>query len=145
MEQSTDLSSFQFPVQQIQGGEISPQMLNGKKGALILFYADWCFHCRNLKPVFKQFAEKNKNGNVVIGIMDMVKYGEQANKNLAPLHIEGFPTILAFDSKGRYFSTFSGGRDEDSLNKYLQTIGDYSYIKNNVEKIRGGQDDLFRL
>lgn len=145
MDTSVDLTQFQIPVDLIKKGQLNASILSGKKGAMILFYADWCFHCRNMKPIYKKIADENKNGDIVIGVMDMAKYSKEANQNLSPLMIDGFPTILSFDNKGRYFSTFRGDRSEDNLKKFMSYIGNYDYIKKNMENIKGGKDEIFNM
>ncbi len=118
MNNSIDLSELQIPIKEISGGKISSSYLGEKKGVMVLFYADWCSHCKYLKPVYKEFYEENKNGDVLIKVVDMVSDGKKANENLLPLTIGGFPTILSFDNKGRYFSTFNGKRTKENLKNF---------------------------
>lgn len=56
----------------------------------IMFYAEWCGHCRQTKPEFISFAKKAK-GVVRVGAVDC-----DQNKNLcAHYKVQGFPTILS--------------------------------------------------
>ena len=34
---------------------------SGKKGTLILFYADWCGHCSTFKPIWNKLKMDNKD------------------------------------------------------------------------------------
>ena len=84
---------------------------------LALFYADWCGHCKTIKPVWKEAAEKaNKNGKRMI----MVDVGGKTADQQALIEkyeIDGFPTILIFQN-GKA-EPYSGKRDVDAFLKTL--------------------------
>jgi thiol-disulfide isomerase/thioredoxin len=60
---------------------------------VIMFYAEWCGHCKKTKPAFAE-AASNHTGHVRFMRVDVDK-----NKDVATLfQISGYPTILKLDS-----------------------------------------------
>jgi len=143
METDSDLKNFQLPIETMRRGIIDPDYIKKKKGIVVLFYADWCFHCKKLKPIYKQLILENRK-DVIIAVVDMQVYDNVIQAQLPNL-IMGYPTILSFDNEGRYFSSFQGARNLDNLQKFVDHVGDYQYIKENLEKIQKGEDEIFKI
>lgn len=63
------------------------------KAALVMVYADWCGHCKHLKPEFDKLAAHYKeDSRIVIGKLD-----GPSNRALAKgFGVTGFPTIFYF-------------------------------------------------
>lgn len=62
---------------------------------LVNFYAPWCPHCKNLKPVFEEASrrlEKEGIKNVKFGALDASEYQSYASK----FNIRGYPTLKFF-------------------------------------------------
>ena len=56
---------------------------------LVLFYADWCGHCKKMMPEWQKF-QKEFNGKEGINIINV----ESEDKSIMKKHgIDGFPTI----------------------------------------------------
>ena len=55
-----------------------------------MYYAPWCGHCKNLKPIWNQLSDKVQGTDVVIAKIDMTK-----NKLEAP-EVQGFPTMYFY-------------------------------------------------
>ena len=75
-------------------GEL-PQKLNKDK-QLVLFYADWCGHCKNIKPEWDDAAK-------TVGDEKMIKVNvgdgtEEQKKTMNTYGIQGFPTIIKFEN-----------------------------------------------
>ncbi len=88
--------------------------LNNKEGYFVLYYADWCGHCRDTKPSWIKLANKiSPEFNVCV--LDCVKYTKFSNK----LGIKGFPTIKVYDHTGKYLENFNNSRD---IKGYLSGI-----------------------
>lgn len=61
--------------------------------ALVLFYAPWCKHCKELMPTFKEAAEELKSG----GAVHVARINGDKFKEVAEAYkVEGFPTLVAF-------------------------------------------------
>ena len=91
---------------------------NVKTGTkLVLFYADWCGHCKKIKPVWEETAKK-----VNIDEVKMIKVncGEGTEKDqeiMKKYSIDGYPTIIKFvEGKPQLYQ---GERDAKSLKEAL--------------------------
>ena len=76
-----------------------------------------CGHCKNLAPVYDELADsfKSSSSKVVIAKVDA-----DAHKDLGSrFGISGFPTIKWFDGKSKDPEDYSGGRDLESLQKFI--------------------------
>jgi len=85
----------------------------------ILFFAHWCGHCKNLMPIWDEFA-KNFDGYKGVKI---VKINSDENSEIVGKHrIAGFPTIK-FCPYGRNVSdgiVYEGDRSLQDLASFLQ-------------------------
>ncbi len=88
----------------------------GKKPALIDFYADWCAPCRQLSPIIEQIA------NEYSGKIDVYKVDTEKEKILAQnLGITGLPTLLFIPSEGMPQISM-GALPKDNLVKAVNEI-----------------------
>lgn len=83
------------------------------KPNITLYYANWCPHCNSLKPIWNKFYEKNKdNGKYDIKIVD-------CSESCPNPDVEGYPTILLTNNKGKVLD-FSGEiKNEKDLENYV--------------------------
>ena len=73
--------------------EINENFTN--KDSFTMYYVDWCPHCINAKPEFKQLIKNMPiiNGkNIEYNMIDCVKNPEKAEKE----NIESYPTIILY-------------------------------------------------
>lgn len=88
---------------------------------ICLYKATWCSHCTKYikSNVFNDaYADvKGKYNDVVFTTVDF-----DENKKLAEKYdINGFPTIIAVDSKGNLLDTFTGDRSKkEDLMKFVE-------------------------
>ena len=85
-----------------EGFETKPSeldaIINQPEKTLVLFYADWCGHCKNMKPEWDATAEKM---NAEKKRMLKVNVGDKTDEQEALLtkyKIDGFPTVLVFQN-----------------------------------------------
>mgnify|MGYP001980671703 CR=1 FL=1 len=103
-----------------EGFENSPEDLeekiSGNKSA-VLFYADWCGHCKKIKPVWDELKRKIDLDNNNIKLMK-VECGKPTEKKehadiMKKYDIKGYPTIITF--KDGVGTEYTGNRDKDSM------------------------------
>ena len=96
---------------EVESKELEDEVKSGTK--LVLFYADWCGHCKKIKPVWDEASkEVNKSENQMI----KVNCGEGTEKDkeiMKKYNIEGYPTIIVF--KNGSPSVYNGERDVNSF------------------------------
>jgi len=90
-------------------------------GALfIMYYAEWCGHCKKTMPEFKKLMN-NYNGNVKI---ILINSEDEENKDLVKSqNIKGFPTIRYYPSGlSSDYQEYNGGRTNDDFIEYLSSL-----------------------
>ncbi|KFY28094.1 hypothetical protein V493_03100 [Pseudogymnoascus sp. VKM F-4281 (FW-2241)] len=90
--------------------------LSGKP-ALVEFFAPWCGHCKTLAPVYEELAQAFEFASDKVSV---AKVDADAEKSLGKrFGIQGFPTLKWFDGKSKDPQDYSGGRDLESLTKFI--------------------------
>ncbi len=93
----------------------------GAEGAptFTMYYADWCPHCKDIKPVFMEFSEKK---SIQIGrktvFLDMVEESEQPDK-IKEAEVKGFPTFK-LEKPGAAPIEYDGPRTPDGWLSFLK-------------------------
>jgi len=88
---------------------------------MVMFHAPWCGHCKNMMPIWDEFAQNLDGYNGV----RVVKVDGQENPELAKLHgVQGFPTVkfLPKGIENTESATYNGARTVDSLSKFIQQL-----------------------
>ena len=87
----------------------------------VMFYADWCGHCKSTKPEFQKLINsyKGKTKIMLINAED-----PQHTELVKEQNIKGFPTIRFYPKglKGSNFSEYAGDRTASAFNEYVNTI-----------------------
>jgi thiol-disulfide isomerase/thioredoxin len=88
-----------------------------------LFYANWCGHCKNMKPQWEAAANKVNTGQDKK--MVMVNVGDQDDASQEQLrkeyNIRGYPTIVDIDG-GKQVGEYSGDRNENAFVKHAYSF-----------------------
>lgn len=93
-------------VVEVQSADEATQFL--KQGGLLMVYAPWCGHCKNMMPALE---EASNAPNTRIARFE----GSKEPRFMAEQGIRGFPTLLTTGSGEGEFPKFTGGRDVQSL------------------------------
>ena len=90
---------------------------NGK--VFTLFYANWCGHCKNMKPNWVNAANQvNTNGQQKMVMVDLGDKDELAQEQLRKdYNIRGYPTIVDLDG-GKQVGEYSGERSVEALKNH---------------------------
>jgi protein disulfide-isomerase-like protein len=87
------------------------------KRVIVLFWANWCGHCKTLKPIWDQLAQKYKDHPYIA--LDQVDCAE--NEKIADqFKIKGFPTIMKFESQGEP-QKYNGDRSPNDLENFINS------------------------
>lgn len=86
-----------------------------KKPILMMFYAPWCGHCKQLKPYFAAAATKLKGQAVVAG-MDVDTSGRDVKLEF---NVTGYPTLLYFKD-GEMVYKYGGERTEEGIVEWMK-------------------------
>lgn len=95
-------------VVELTDSNFDSKVLDSEDVWLVNFYAPWCPHCKNLKPVYEEASRAiRKEGikNVKLGAIDASQYQSYAQK----FGIRGFPTL-------KYFP--AGQKTQDDAKEY---------------------------
>ena len=84
------------------------------KYILKLFYADWCPHCIDFKPIWNKI--KNQHTNI-----DFINVDCTNNSPQVP-YVKGFPTIALLDSNERFIETYENDRSYEDFNSYIKNL-----------------------
>jgi len=97
-----------------------PWKLKSKRCAFVLFFADWCGHCKDFKPEYIKFAD-------IAQFMRVHAVDTQAEATLmdrlddSPVDISGFPTVWIYRN-GEPYEEYNGPRTWQGLLKRAQEI-----------------------
>jgi len=82
----------------------------------ILFYADWCGHCKNLMPTWNSLSKSLPADKINIIKISCVDKEQQCN---GINDIKGYPTIIYVDIQLKKKIIFSGQRTADSIIEFI--------------------------
>lgn len=98
---------------------------NNNTAELMLFYVDWCPHCKTAKPdweeVKAEFQHKTINGyHVIFTEINCTTESEEVEKLMNKFKVEGFPTIKLI--KDGQVIEYDAKPTKDTLIQFLNTV-----------------------
>ena len=82
----------------------------------ILFYADWCGHCKNFMPTWESLTKTLPSNKINMIKISCVEKEKQCN---TIDDIKGYPTIIYVDIQSKKKIIFSGQRTADSIIEFI--------------------------
>ena len=119
------LYAFKKYFLQKEGFEATPETFEteiANKNGLVLFYADWCGHCKSFMPQWDELSTEIDGKGGDIKIMK-VNCGEPTKNSvhkglMEKFDIKGYPTIKKIDSSGTV-TEYEGERSKSKILEYL--------------------------
>ena len=93
-----------------------------KKPCLVLFHANWCGHCKKMKPEWDKFKKDNNASNSGVIALDVES---DENKEVINKHgIKGFPTIKFFPNghANGGGEDYNGARTADAFHSFVKGV-----------------------
>lgn len=110
-------------------------ILQEEKSAIVMFHANWCGHCKTLKPKYEAAAVKMKNKNVsgMLAAIDATRENDIASK----YGVKGYPTLKYFEfGEFKYDVSL---RDTDTIVKFMENPDEPPIVE--VEKEVAWEDE----
>lgn len=97
---------------------------DGNEAEILLFYADWCPHCKASKPAWNEIKQKYENQmingrHIIFTEINCTEETDEVSQMLNKYNIEGFPTIKMI--KNNQVIEFDAKINKDNLEKFLHT------------------------
>jgi thiol-disulfide isomerase/thioredoxin len=111
------------------------------KKSMVLYYADWCGHCREFKPVWNKAKEMFSNSDVEFIEYEATKHPEVMTKN----QIGGFPTIRAqvtakINGKEMTdYNEYTSDRSFESFSNFVQQLQMFTLTPVASPQVGGGR------
>lgn len=98
---------------------------NGKVAEMLLFYVDWCPHCKTAKPAWDdiktQYENKTINGyKVIFTEINCTEETAEVEEMMNKYSIEGFPTIKLL--KDGQIVEYDAKPTKSTLDQFLNTV-----------------------
>lgn len=102
---------------------LKPHVTQGKP-VVVMAQGQFCGFCTKAKPAFEKFAHSSKNVRGVTLQIDGHPSEKKAGERIGKLDkgYRGVPTYLGFDSNGKYIKTHNGGRDQQSITAFANSL-----------------------
>ena len=98
---------------------------NSKEAELLLFYVDWCPHCKTAKPVWNdiksEYENKTINGyKVIFTEVNCTEETAEVEQMMNKYNIEGFPTIKLL--KDGQIIEYDAKPTKETMTQFLNTV-----------------------
>jgi protein disulfide-isomerase-like protein len=108
-----------------EGFEANASTFNKDLGSgkiLVLFYADWCGHCKTLHPVWDKAATEVNVDGIKMGKVNCGDSNDPAHNAITKKYnINGYPTIYLLNN-GKIEAEYDGGRESKDFVNYINNL-----------------------
>jgi len=114
---------------ELDGTNFDDHIGPGRPAAFVEFFAPWCGHCKNLAPIYEQFADAFASAKDKVHIVKVDADG--VGKGLGQrFGVTGFPTLKWFPAGSSTPEDYQGGRELDDLVKF---VTDKTGVKSSIK------------
>jgi len=122
------------PVKVVVGKSFEKIVLDNDKDVLLEIYAPWCGHCKQLQPLYEEFATNMKDSkHLVVAKMD----GTANEPSVSGFDYNGFPTLYFVPAGASKPMPFDGARTVEGFTEFVK-----KNAKHPVTVSDGGKDEL---
>ena len=111
------------------------KFLEEESSVLVMFYAPWCGHCKQMKPKFVSAAAKMKNLENVgkLAAVDCTKEQKIGSR----FGVKGYPTVKYFKDGQEAFDA-GHAREEEAIINFMK-------VNNDLIKVNQTKTNSFRI
>jgi len=103
----------------IENNEFKDKIKTSKSN-LLFFYTNWCDHCRNSKPIWKQIQTDSDIQKFNLNFIDINCEDEKNNALLKNYNIKEYPTVILEHNNKKFI--FDANLDAETLLKFLSSV-----------------------
>jgi thiol-disulfide isomerase/thioredoxin len=123
--QNSDYKSNKEHISNSSGSTSSGSTSSGKEAEIIMFYTDWCPHCKTAKPEWEQvkaeFQGKQIKGYTIIFTeVNCTNESPDVEKMINTYKVEGYPTIKLI--KDNQVIDYDAKPTKATLTQFLNTV-----------------------
>jgi thiol-disulfide isomerase/thioredoxin len=85
------------------------------KPTIRLFFAEWCGHCNDFKPIWFELKKQYENK---INFEEI----DCSHNNPELEYVEGFPTISIYDKNNKYLENYENDRSKNAFKQFLDYL-----------------------
>jgi thiol-disulfide isomerase/thioredoxin len=117
--------SYKANREQAPVGSAASANSNGKEAEIMLFYTDWCPHCKTAKPEWEQ-VKAEYNGKQIHGYtiifteVNCTNDSPDVEKMMNTYKVEGYPTIKLL--KDNQIIDYDAKPSKATLTQFLNTV-----------------------
>lgn len=117
--------SARADIRELSSAKEAAQLLKGGKPALVLFYADFCGHCKQMMPDFEQAAHQaSSKSGIIIAKVESGKLKDMASVSSQLPAISGFPTMLTnYEDNAHDIKAHVGRKDKQAIENLMDMVG----------------------
>ena len=123
----------------VVGKTFEKEVIKNDKDVMLLFYAPWCTHCKELSPKYEEVAKKLKNNNPKLLIARI----DGSQNDVDNISISGFPTIMFFpgNRKDKPPIEYKGRRTAEDIISFIKEHSNTKIIDINENELNNTKNE----